>query len=153
MLNISFVWCHIHYTLLRITVLFSVECYFLMLKNMFNMKQDFAVVFTICIFLWTRHCKQVLKKQVLAARHHLSVVIFFWPFGINGSNASSIENWIPLTPLKRGSEWSCTFHYLSWTDSIKPSLQFSFLYFGFFALEWSTFTRISMFVFLCIHFK
>ena len=34
---------------------------------------------------------------------------------------------------------SLTFYYLSWTDSIKPSLQFSFLNFGLVTLEGSTF--------------
>ena len=40
------------------------------------------------------------------------------------------------------------FHYLSLTDSIKPSLQFSFLYFGLVALEGSTFTRIVSILFI-----
>ena len=31
----------------------------------------------------------------------------------------------------RGHEGFCTFHYFLWTDSIKPSLQFSSLYFWF----------------------
>ena len=45
----------------------------------------------------------------------------------------------------RGRESCCIFHYLSCTDSIKPSLQFSFLYFGLVALEESTFPKIFKF--------
>ena len=50
----------------------------------------------------------------------LLLKLVFWR--LNDSNAFRIEKWIPF-------ERCCTFHYLSWTDSIKPSLQFSFLYF------------------------
>ena len=63
------------------------------------------------------------------------LLYFFWSFGINDSNTFSIENLIQLR------ERCCTFHYISWTDSIQPGLQFASFYFGLFALEGSTFSR------------
>ena len=60
-----------------------------------------------------------------------------WSFRINDSN-TCVEHWIQLKSVLGGC---CTFHWLSWTDSIKPSLQFSFLYFGVVALKGLTFTR------------
>ena len=95
------------------------------------------------------HCMQLLYI-ILGG----NTLYNFWSFGINDSNTFSIENWIPLKPvllvLKIEYLWSrcwgrercCTFLYLSWRDSMKPSLQFSFLYFGLVALEGRLFTRI-----------
>ena len=38
----------------------------------------------------------------------------------------SVENWVPLKPVLGGVRDVAHFHYPSWTDSIKPSLQFSY---------------------------
>ena len=80
-----------------------------------------------------------------SARLYLSVVIFFWSFwsfGINDSNIFSVENWIPHRPMLGDVRDVALLHYISWTDSIKQSLQFSFINFGLIALERSTFSRI-----------
>ena len=45
--------------------------------------------------------------------------------------------------LARGCERCCTFHYLSWTDSIKPGLQFSFFILVWLLSRDRLFTRIS----------
>ena len=55
----------------------------------------------------------------------------------NDSTIFSVENWIPLKPVLGGRERCCTFHNLSWTDSIKPSLQFSF-FLPWFCCSWGT---------------
>ena len=73
------------------------------------------------------------------------LLYFFWSL--------SIENWIPLKPVLGGHERCCTFHYLSWTDLIKPSIQFSFLDFALVPLEGYTFTRLwsrKVTCFLCV---
>ena len=60
----------------------------------------------------------------------------------------SIENWVPLWPLLGGHERCCTFQYLSWTDSVKPSLQFSFFILVWLLSRGRLFTRIFILCFL-----
>ena len=74
-----------------------------------------------------------------SSRLYLSVVIFFWSFGINDSNPCSNEKLIPLKPVLYGVRDIA--RYLSWTDSIKQILQFPFLYFCLIALEGSIFNN------------
>ena len=50
--------------------------------------------------------------------------IFSWPSG----SMTPIHLVLRIEYRFRGRDRCCTFHYLSRTDSIKPSLQFSFLY-------------------------
>ena len=67
----------------------------------------------------------------------LSVVIFFfWSFGINDFNTFNIENWVPLKPVL-GSVKDDALFIISHeqTQSIKPSLQFSYLYYGLVKIE------------------
>ena len=54
------------------------------------------------------------------------------------SNAFSIENLVPLKPVLGGVR-DVAHISLSLTDSTKLSLQFSYLYFGFVALDGLTF--------------
>ena len=80
-----------------------------------------------------------MRRPSKVARLHLSVVISIWSFGFNDLNTFSIENRIPLRPVLGGVR-DFTFFIISHEQTqIKPSLQFSFLYFGLVVLEGSTF--------------
>ena len=93
-----------------------------------------AVTLYYIIYLKGGFC---VVRPPLAARLHLTVVKLFWSFGINDSNTFSIENWIPLLTAGAVCVIDVALFIIS-HDSIKPSLQFSFLYFGLVALEEST---------------
>jgi hypothetical protein len=55
---------------------------------------------------------------------HFSVVIFSGPSGSLIPALLSVENWVPIKPVLGGVRDVARIHYLSCTDSIKPSLQF-----------------------------
>ena len=92
-------------------------------------------------FYFFRWCKRQLprtkKKTCLAGFKHAAVRVgtprvfssqwFFFIFFLvlrDNSNTFSIENWIPLNPVLACVRDVARFHYFSWADSIKPSLQF-----------------------------
>ena len=70
---------------------------------------------------------------------HLSVVIFFWSFGINGSNTLWWEK--PVL-----GAWGMLHFSLPLMNRLNKTEQFSPFYFGLVALEGSTFTRIIVFL-------
>ena len=99
--------------------------------------------FLIFIFttLGISYCVAAAKSRP----NFFSVLLYsFWSLGIISSSTFSIENWIPLKPaLGLQGERCCSFHYLSRTGSIKPSLLI--LVWLLSSVEWSTFfTRIFM---------
>ena len=69
----------------------------------------------------------------ISLRHHL-----FYCYILSGPSGSMTPIHLVLRIKYRLSR---CFQKLSWADSIKPSLQFSFLYFDLVAPEGSTFTR------------
>jgi hypothetical protein len=68
---------------------------------------------------------------------HFSVVIFSGPSGSLMPAPLSVENWVPLKPVLGGVRVVAFIHYLSCTDSIKPSLQFLCNFVGINASEGS----------------
>ena len=99
--------------------------------------------FCIIITAVVKFCVVAVKCR----RLHLSILIFR-SFSIRNSNTLIVENWITLyIAVARVLKRCCTFYHLSWTGSIKPTLQFSFINFDSFALEGSsTFTIIHFFL-------
>jgi hypothetical protein len=73
---------------------------------------------------------------------HFSIVIFFWPFGI--IDASTIKCWELSTAQvgAKGVRDVARIHYPTFTDTIKPSLQFSCNFVVINASEGSLFFKI-----------
>ena len=111
-----------------------------------SMKLSYQDVFSVA---FNDYLISLINVSLYICRKHrqvrllLSVVIFF--LVLRDQWLQYIKYWELSTAQasSRGRERCCTFHYLSWTDSIKTGLQFSF-----FTLVWSLsmdrlFTRIN----------
>jgi hypothetical protein len=74
------------------------------------------------------------------------VLLYF--SGLSGSLSPThlnVENYVPLKPVLGGERDVATFHYPSFTDSIKPGLNFSCYYADFNASKGSLFPDINLY--------
>ena len=77
----------------------------------------------VCTAAGVKCCVAALKSR----HKYISVLLYFFlVLGINDYNTFSIGNRVPLKPVLGAVRDVALFHYLSWTNSIKPSLHISF---------------------------
>ena len=90
-------------------------------------QNDYTAIIKYLNFVLDLHF--YIHKKLL--RLHLSVVIFL--FVLRNQWLQYFQYWELNTASvgARGRERCCTFHYLSWTDSIKSAIFISSFWFGF----------------------
>jgi hypothetical protein len=83
---------------------------------------------SLCFLIFILHnsrCQVLCGSCKKLPRTSLQLLYFSGPSGSLMPALLSVENWVPLKPVLGGVRDVARIHYRSCTDSIKPSLQFS----------------------------